>query len=41
VPGRIEIDARQENNYPAIMQALVDVGYKGYVGHEFIPTLSS
>jgi len=38
VPGRIEIDARQENNYPAIMQALVDIGYKGYVGHEFIPT---
>jgi sugar phosphate isomerase/epimerase len=37
-PGRSEIDAKQENNYPAIMQALLDVGYKGYVGHEFIPT---
>jgi sugar phosphate isomerase/epimerase len=38
VPGRREIDAMQENNYPAIMQALVESGYKGYVGHEFIPT---
>ncbi len=38
VPGRGELDAKQENNYPAIMQALVDVGYKGYVGQEFIPT---
>lgn len=38
VPGRIEIDDRQESNYPAIMRALVEVGYKGYVGHEFIPT---
>ena len=37
-PGRIELDDRQENNYPAIMRALVDVGYKGYVGQEFIPT---
>ena len=38
VPGRAEIDAKQENNYPAIMEALVEIGYKGYVGHEFIPT---
>ncbi len=37
VPGRGEIDATQELNYPAIMQALIDVGYKGYVGQEFIP----
>lgn len=37
-PGRGELDDKQEINYPAIMQALVDVGYDGFVGHEFIPT---
>jgi len=37
-PGRGELDQTQEINYPACMQALLDVGYKGYVGQEFIPT---
>lgn len=37
-PGRNEIGATQEINYPPIMQALLDVGYKGFVGQEFIPT---
>lgn len=37
-PGRCEIDENQEINYPPIMKALVEIGYKGYVGHEFIPT---
>src|ERR1051325_4883911 len=37
VPGRNEIDDTQELNYPPIMRALVEVGYKGYVGQEFIP----
>lgn len=37
-PGRGELDAKQEINYPAVMQALLDVGYDGYVGQEFIPT---
>ena len=37
-PGRGELDATQEINYPAVMQALLDVGYDGYVGQEFIPT---
>jgi len=37
VPGRNEIDGTQELNYPAIMQALLDLDYKGYVGQEFIP----
>lgn len=37
-PGRGELDKRQEINFPAVMQALVDIGYKGFVGHEFIPT---
>lgn len=36
-PGRNEIGADQEINYPPIMQALLDAGYKGYVGQEFIP----
>jgi hydroxypyruvate isomerase len=38
VPGRAELDSKQENNYPAIMRALVEAGYQGWVGHEFIPT---
>ncbi|GIW82528.1 MAG: hydroxypyruvate isomerase [Gemmatales bacterium] len=37
-PGRRELDDKQEINYPPIMRALVEVGYKGYVGQEFIPT---
>jgi hydroxypyruvate isomerase len=37
VPGRNEIDETQELNYPAIMKAIVETGYKGYVGQEFIP----
>ncbi len=38
VPGRNEIDDTQEINYPPIMRALLDVGYTGFVGQEFIPT---
>ena len=38
VPGRAEIDDTQELNYPPLMQALLDVGYTGFVGQEFIPT---
>lgn len=38
VPGRAELNERQEINYPAVMRALLDVGYQGYVGQEFIPT---
>jgi hydroxypyruvate isomerase len=37
VPGRNEIDETQELNYPAIMKAIIDTGYKGFVGQEFIP----
>ena len=36
-PGRGELDDRQEINYPAVMRALLEIGYKGYVGQEFIP----
>ena len=37
VPGRNEIDSSQELNYPAIMKAIVETGYKGFVAQEFIP----
>ena len=36
-PGRNEIDATQELNYPAIMRAILETGYEGYVGQEFVP----
>lgn len=37
VPGRNEIDDTQELNYAAIMKAIVETGFKGYVAQEFIP----
>jgi hydroxypyruvate isomerase len=37
VPGRHEIDETQELNYPAIMKAITDLGFKGFVAQEFIP----
>ncbi len=37
VPGRHEIDDSQELNYPAIMRAILDTGFKGFVAQEFIP----
>jgi hydroxypyruvate isomerase len=36
-PGRGELDDSQEINYKAVMQALLDVKYEGFVGQEFIP----
>ena len=36
-PGRHEIDDTQELNYSAIMHAIVETGYQGFVGQEFIP----
>lgn len=41
VPGRHEIDDTQELYYPAIMRAILDTGYKGYVAQEFIPRSSN
>lgn len=38
VPGRNEIDDTQELNYGPIIQALIGVGYRGFLGQEFIPT---
>ncbi len=37
VPGRHEIDDTQELYYPAIMRAIKDTGYKGFVAQEFVP----
>lgn len=38
VPGRAELDDTQEINYPAVMKAIIETGYQGYVAQEFIPT---
>ncbi len=37
-PGRNEPDETQEINYRPIMEAIVETGYAGYVGQEFLPT---
>jgi hydroxypyruvate isomerase len=38
VPGRNEINDSQELNYPAIIRAIHETGFDGYVAQEFIPT---
>ena len=38
VPGRHELDENQEIYYPAVMKAIVESGYQGYVAHEYTPT---
>lgn len=38
VPGRNEIDETQELFYPAIIRAIQETGYTGYIGQEFIPS---
>ncbi|MEL6390075.1 MAG: TIM barrel protein [Bacteroidota bacterium] len=37
VPGRNEIDETQELYYPAIIKAIQETGFKGYIAQEFIP----
>lgn len=37
-PGRCELDGNQELNYPAIIKAILETGYDGYIAQEFIPT---
>ena len=37
VPGRNEINNSQELYYPAIMEAIADSGFSGFIGQEFIP----
>ena len=36
-PGRHEIDETQELNYRFIAQSIADLGYTGYVAHEYSP----
>jgi hydroxypyruvate isomerase len=38
VPGRHELDERQELNWRAVCQAIVATGYTGYLAHEFVPS---
>jgi hydroxypyruvate isomerase len=38
VPGRHELDEKQELYYPAIVRAIRDTGYEGFLGQELIPT---
>ena len=38
VPGRHELDATQEVQWAAVMRAIADAGYEGFVGQEFVPT---
>lgn len=37
-PGRRELDDEQEIFYPAVMKAVLEIGYHDFVAHEFIPT---
>ncbi len=36
-PGRHDMDETQELYYPAILRAIEQSDYSGYVGHEFVP----
>jgi hydroxypyruvate isomerase len=38
VPGRHEIDDSQELNYRAIARTIAELGFPGYIAHEFVPT---
>ena len=38
VPGRHELDDTQEVQWAAVMRAIADAGYKGYVAQEFVPS---
>jgi hydroxypyruvate isomerase len=37
-PGRHEIDDTQELNYHFVMKAIADLGYTGFVSHEYSPS---
>ena len=38
VPGRHELDDTQELDWRAIATAIADLGFSGFVAHEFVPT---
>jgi hydroxypyruvate isomerase len=37
VPGRNELDENQELQYAAVMRAILETGFTGYVAQEFVP----
>jgi hydroxypyruvate isomerase len=37
VPGRLDIDSTQEINYRFVAQSIADLGFTGYISHEFRP----
>ena len=37
-PGRHEFDETQEMDYKGICKAIADLGYQGYLSHEYTPT---
>ena len=37
VPGRHELDETQEVQWACVMRAIADLGFRGYVAHEFVP----
>jgi hydroxypyruvate isomerase len=37
VPGRHEIDESQEINYPAVVRAILETGYRDFIAQEFSP----
>jgi hydroxypyruvate isomerase len=37
VPGRHELDDTQELNWRTVARAIADLGFAGYVAHEFVP----
>jgi hydroxypyruvate isomerase len=41
VPGRLEIDDKQELNYRFIANAIADTGYNGFIAHEWRPSMGS
>ena len=38
VPGRHELDDTQELNWRTVCRAIADLGFQGYLAHEFVPT---
>jgi hydroxypyruvate isomerase len=39
VPGRAELGGQQQEiHYPSVARTLREIGYRGYIGQEFIPT---
>ncbi|WP_294235744.1 TIM barrel protein [uncultured Sphingomonas sp.] len=37
VPGRHNLDDTQEVNWPAVARSIADLGFTGYLAHEFVP----